>query len=366
MRTFRLSPGDIVCMAMSCLPRHGVHEENTEQRSCDAVQSRCAGANPHRGFTLIEMLVAMALAMLVMGAVAVVFSGTSRNRGDLERSSRLSDNAHYTLDLLTDEIQIAGFYAEMVTAGSAWQVPDPCSTTLAAQGWSNAPFNVPVPLFGYEADAVAPSCLASRKAGTAIVVTRRVSGETTLPAAASGGAFLQVSKCLTDPLTWKVSNVAADFTLHNLDCVTVADVRALVVRTYYVASCNVCGTDTIPTLKRAELVGNAIVVTPIAEGVENLQVEYGFDGNNDGNPDQYLTAPDAALGAAYGQWSNVMSARVHVLFRSTDAQPGYADVTKTFNLGPAGFTQPAGDGYRRVVLSSIALLRNPAGQRESP
>jgi type IV pilus assembly protein PilW len=312
------------------------------------------------------MLVAMALALLVLGAVAVVFSGTSRNRGDLERSSRLADNAHYGVDLLTDEIQHAGYYAEMTTEGATWQVPDPCSTTLAAQGWSSAPFTVPVALSGYQAADAAPACLPDRKPGTAIVVTRRVSTETTLPAAASGGGFLQVSKCLLDPKTWVVSNVAADFTLHNLDCVTTADVRQFVVRTYFVASCNVCGTDTIPTLKRAELVGTAIVVAPLVEGVESLQIEYGFDADNDGKPDRFLTAPDAALGVAYGQWANVMAARLYVLFRSTDAQPGYVDVTKRFNLGPAGFTEPAGDGYRRLVLSSLAVPKNPAGQRESP
>src|SRR5262249_45066365 len=58
-----------------------------------------------RGFTLIELLVAMTLAVLLLGAVALVFAGTSLNRGDLERSARLSDNAHYTLDVLTDEFQ---------------------------------------------------------------------------------------------------------------------------------------------------------------------------------------------------------------------------------------------------------------------
>jgi type IV pilus assembly protein PilW len=318
------------------------------------------------GFTIVELLVALALAVLVLSMVAVVFAGTSRNRDDLERSSRLAENAHYGIDLLTDEIQHAGYYAEMVTASAAWQVPDPCSTTLAAQGWAYVPFTVPVPLAGYRAGDAAPACLTARKPGTAIMVVRHASIDTTLPAAASGGAFLQVSKCVLDLKTWVVSDVPADFTLHNIDCVTTADVRQLLVRTYFVATCNVCGTDTIPTLKRAELVGTAIVVTPLAEGVESVQIEYGFDADNDGKPDRFLTAPDAALGAAYGDWSNVMGVRLYALFRSTDVQPGYVDVTKRFNLGPAGFTEPAADGYRRLELSSLAVLKGPAGRREVP
>jgi len=319
-----------------------------------------------RGFTLIEMLVALVLTMLVMGGVAVVYAGTSRNRGDLERAGRLADNAHYTLDLLSEEVQHAGYFAELVTSGAAWQVPDPCGTALAAQGWANTPFQAPVAIAGYEADEATPACLPNRKDNTAILVVRRVSPVATPAASASGGGFLQVSKCLLDARTFVVSSTPGDFDLHNLDCVTVADTHQLLVRTYYVATCDACGSDTVPTLKRAELVGNQIVVTPIAEGVENLQIEYGFDANGDGRPDKYLTGPDATLGAAYGLWSNVMAARLYVLFRSTDAQPGYVDATKHFNLGPAGYTDAANDGYRRVLLTSVAIPKNPAGQREVP
>jgi type IV pilus assembly protein PilW len=223
-----------------------------------------------------------------------------------------------------------------------------------------------VAIAGYTAADAAPACLPNRKAGTAILVTRRVSPDTTPPASANVGGYLQVSKCLLDPKTFVVSDVPADFTLRNLDCATIADVHQLVLRTYYVAICDVCGTDTIPTLKRAERVGNAIVVSPIAEGVENLQLEYGFDADGDGKPDRFLDSPDATLGAAYGQWSNVMAARVYALFRATDTQQGYVDTTKQFDLGPVGVIAPANDGYRRVMLTSVAIPKNPAGQREAP
>jgi type IV pilus assembly protein PilW len=185
-------------------------------------------------------------------------------------------------------------------------------------------------------------------------------------AQASGAPFVQVSKCTLDPKPWIVSDQAGDFTLRNLDCTTVADVRQLLVRTYYVADCDDCAVDTIPTLKRAELSGGRIVVTPLVEGIENLQLEYGFDGDGDGNPDRWLDRPDATLGAAFADWSNVMSVRVYALARAGDAQVGYVDATKTFNLGPAGYTAVANDGFRRVQLSSIVRLNNPAGQRETP
>jgi type IV pilus assembly protein PilW len=250
--------------------------------------------------------------------------------------------------------------------GVAWQVPDPCATTLASQGWSVTPFRMPVPIAGVAADAAAPACLPNRKAGTPVAVLRRVSSTTTPPAQATVGGYLQVSKCLLDPAPFVVSKVPGDFTLREMDCATVAEVRQLVVRAYFVATCDVCGADAIPTLKRAEWIDGEIVVTPVAEGIEDLQLEYGFDADGDGKPEQYLVTTDATLGAAFGDWANVVAVRMWTLVRSPDPQVGYVDTTKQFDLGPAGLTQPANDGFRRVMLTSLAIPKNPAGRRELP
>jgi type IV pilus assembly protein PilW len=318
------------------------------------------------GMTLVELLVAMTLGLLVMGAAALVFGATSRNRTDLERAARLTENAQYALDFLGDELRVAGYYAELSTVGVTWQAPDPCATTLGAQGWSSAPFIAPVGLAGYRRDEPVPVCLLRRKAGTAAVVVRRASVDVTPVAQASGSPFIQVSKCALDAKTWVVSDKPGDFTLRNLDCITPADVRQLFVRAYYVADCDDCASDAMPTLKRAELANGSIAVTPLVEGIENLQLEYGFDGDGDGIPDRWLDRPDPLLGAAYGTWSNVMSVRVYALARASDAQTGYVDASKSFNLGPAGYTNVANDGFHRVQLSSIVRLNNAAGARETP
>lgn len=318
------------------------------------------------GMSLVEILVALVLSTLVIGAVALVFGATSRNRGDLERSARLIENAQYALDYVSDELRLAGYYAELSLVGVTWQAPNPCGTTLPSLGWSSAPFQVPLPLVGYRPGDVMPACLPHQRPGTAAFVVRRLDVDRTPPASATGAPFLQVSKCPLDPQPWVLSSRPADFVLRNLDCTTVADVRQLFVRAYYVADCDDCGVDTVPTLKRAELDGGAIVVTPLVEGVENLQVAYGFDGNADGTPDQWLDGPDATLGPAYGDRANVMAVRLYVLMRSNDVQPGAPAGPKTFNLGPAGFTTVADDGFRRVQVSSIVRLNNVAGPYEAP
>ena len=323
-------------------------------------------ANWLRGMTLIELMVAMTLGLMVLGVVAVIFSGTSGNRAGLERGGRLAENAAYAVEVLSDEVRMAGFFAETNFTGVAWQVPDPCATALATQGWSLAPFTAPVPITGYQGSDAVPGCISNRKAGTAVIVTRRASADTTPPASAANAYFLQASKCGSDPAPWVFSSDPSSFTLHKLDCATIADIRQGVVRSYYVSTCNECGSDNIPTLKRAELLGTVMTITPLVEGVENLQVLYGFDTDGDGNPDVYRAGLSGVVGAADNDWSNVVSVKLYVLARSTDAEPGYVDSAKTFDLGPAGVTLPAGDSYKRLLLTSMVRLNNSAGVRETP
>ena len=333
-----------------------------------------------RGLSIVELMVAMTVALMVLGTVAMVFAGTSRNRGSLERSARLMENAQYAMDVLRDDITQAGYYDMLTTSIVTWRVPDPCAVAMSELGWSapgtlpsTAPASIvdaPVPISGVRRADPSPVCIADRKAGTAMLVVRYVGPAATQRADASGAAHLQLSKCASDVANVQnlgvISTQPGDFTLHNIDCGSLADIKRYVTRVYYVAGCDRCGIDTIPTLKRAELVGNEIAVTPVAEGIESLQIEFGIDANNDGTPDRYLEFADAALGPAYGAWANVTAVRLYLLARSIDVEPGYQDATKHFNLGPAGYTAVADDGYKRTLLTSVVRPMGPAGQRELP
>ena len=323
----------------------------------------------------------MTVALLVLGTVGLIFGGTSRNRASLERAARLAENASYAMEVIRADVAQAGYYDTLTTTagGFTWQQRDPCTTALNDLGWSQPagtppPVNAkiehaPVAISGLRGPDPTPACLPDRKADTAVLVVRFVGPDTTAPAAATGAAFLQLSKCeLETPNKLNLGAVSNDptaFTFHAIDCATVADIKRFVVRTYYVATCDRCGVDTIPTLKRAELVGDQIVVTPLAEGIEDLQIEYGIDANGDGTPDRFLQAPDAALGAGFGEWSNVVAVRLYVLARSTDTEPGYKEAARRFNFGLAGYRTAAADGYKRTLLTSVVRPMNPAGQRET-
>ena len=108
-------------------------------------------------------------------------------------------------------------------------------------------------------------------------------------------------------------NSTTSFTLLKKDGTTLADSRAYVERIYFVSPCNVfesgqttCtaaadGGKPIPTLKRLELSvvsgATAFVLTPLVEGVENMQLDYGVDTEGVGGPAYpFIQAPPSPNG----------------------------------------------------------------------
>ena len=108
--------------------------------------------------------------------------------------------------------------------------------------------------------------------------------------------------------------------------------------------------DGIPTLCRKVLggPGPSMVTECIATGIENLQVEYGIDTSNDGNPNVYMSAPTLA------DLQNVVSARVHLLARTTEIDVRHTN-QKTFSIGNAPDYTPNDSFHRRVYSTTVAI-----------
>jgi type IV pilus assembly protein PilW len=278
------------------------------------------------------------------------------------------ENGRYVSELLREDLRLAGFYGETSVAAALYTQPDPCS--VAPVGWGGTPLTLPTPVQGYTpADAL--PCLANRKAGTDALVVRRVGITAISPAtivAPNTQYYVQYSFCVQDVSTPRLvfSNDPAALTLRNRACTGVNVARPYVSRIYYVAECNVCAGagDGVPTLKRVDLVGTQLTTTALAEGIDILRVEYGFDNNNDGSPDTYRTTLDALDPTSL--WSNVVSVKLHFVTRSLDKATGSNLATaQDFNLGGTEVITTAADGYTRRAYSSAIRLINPSSAREA-
>jgi type IV pilus assembly protein PilW len=324
------------------------------------------GPRLSRGFTLVELMVGMTLSLFIAAALGTLVVNMSRAHAELDRSSRQIENGRYAIDLLAEEIKIAGFYGDISQAGVTYTDPDPCEVTFADLGWSTTPVQLPLPIEGRQGVGDVPACVAEHQAGTALLAVHRLSMDR-FPAASVTGAdtYVQTSQCATDPFmpSLVVSKSAADFTLQNLACDIINPVWRYISRIYYVAPCSDCVRgDNIPTLKRRELIAGVMEETALAEGIEELQFEYGFDTDGDSVPDEFRTWLDGVAGSPTNDWSNVMAVRVWVLSRTTETTRGYTD-TKTYQLGAHGVRGPFNDGFKRRVHTTLVRLNNPAGWR---
>lgn len=378
------------------------------------------------GFTIIEFMIAMTLSLLVLAALTAAFVANSRSRAEIERANQQMENGRFALQLLSDDLQLAGYLSHFNPFNAAATLtlpaakPNPCDTTIAS---IDAALLLHVQ--GYDSpaglDTSLDDCLADHKTGTDIVVVRRVA--TCAVGAPNCGAvanapYFQASLCaneneLGDPdnnalLFYDLDSNLANLTRTQRDCATDAEHRQYLTHIYYVANNDQAG-DGIPTLKRAELTravspddtsfpDGGFEIVPLAHGIENLQIEYGIDTDGSGvpwsgdgipnvftaSPDRYNRAnpaspqADCAANAAncLRNWGDVMAMRLNVLARNITPSQDHTD-TKVYQLGLAfdgtancardenddGTCEAFNDRIKRHVYQTSVKLNNPSGRR---
>lgn len=335
---------------------------------------------PLAGFSLVELMVALTLGMLLTLGLVQIFASSNESYHALSQTAQQIENGRHAVQTIGNDLMHAGYYGEFGFAAPAGTtLPDPCEIGNLVAMRNAMAFHVQ----GYDAPALSPlPCLDNDNfvPGTDIIVIRRASTSIT-PAAAlvANEVYLQATADISNsanPVLDRGGNAGA-FVLTRKDGVTPADLRKYVTRIYFISPCSVpaagdvCGPSAdagrpIPTLKRLELAVNAVTgnlelrIESIAEGIENLQLDYGIDGNGDGLPDTtFVTTP-----AAVSEWGDVTVAQVHVLARNPLPTAGHVD-TKSYQLGAGGAVTPGGN-FRRHAFSAQFRLVNPASRREAP
>lgn len=335
------------------------------------------------GLSLIELMVGITISLFLLAGLTTLIAQQSGTRYDFDRSARQIESGRYALTLLQDDIEHAGYLGQY---GSTLSVPaaqpDPCSTSAVSIKAALA-----LPVQGYDAPTVVPSplsaCLADANhvPGTDILVIRRLETGDTLPLPASavpGQIYFQATPSdIVGGIGPDVSGTP-QYTLVTKNPSVAAELRRYIEHIYFVSPCNrfaagattcTSGADNgkpVPTLKRLEMsvVGGApaFIVTPLADGIENLQIDYGVDAIGSGAPAApFLTSP-----ATLTAWQNVMAVQVNLLARTTDSS-GYLDSTlagKTYSMGLAGTVGPFSDKFKRHVYTGYMRVVNPSGRRE--
>lgn len=311
--------------------------------------ARCS-ARPQRGFSLIEVMVAMVIGIVILLGLSQVFISNSRTSLEIDRIGRQIENGTYALQLLEDELTNAGFWGE-AGAQSVGVLPELCPDTVAELTLA----------MGYPVQGEGAGGCVDPKDESDFIAVRRAS---TCAAGVGGCAALsvadialQVAACADAaaaevPGEVEVAQGSAALTATRRDCVNTAPIYRFLSRAYFV--------DDNDVLTREELTGGAYVATPLVDGIEMLRFEYGLDTDGDGQVDSFIVAPVGA------DWSNVVVVKVSLVARNQDPTLGYED-TRTYTVGGRAYTVPDDlKGFKRQVYSTSVHLRNVSGRREQP
>ncbi|MDR3419102.1 MAG: PilW family protein [Nevskia sp.] len=348
-----------------------------------------------RGYTIVELLVAVTLGLLILAGVLQVFINSKQGYQVQQSVGRAQENTRFAVEYLSRYILVADFWSG-VDAGAphgglkyiASGTPSSgttCASNLAVNNWV---VSLNDGIHGYAGASSASSltdppksCVGSNYVPNSDVLVVRF---------ANPDAFTQ-TQCLTlsgtssacpngSPATagiggyWVRSQVGARADIFNSGSTTsvnaaIADlpgeysdgVLNYQYQTVVFFLQNVDnGEGAVPTLTMLSVNGSSMVQQPIVDGVEMLKFEYGVDTNSDLSVDQYLPAGSVT------NWSQVLSVRFSMIVRG-DTLDNYTDsqsyqMTDTFCYGPSTSSSCSGASYagstsyqRRLIVREVQL-----------
>lgn len=303
------------------------------------------------GLTLVELMVALTIGLVMIGAIGMLFVGSSGARREVQSSADAFENARYAMDLLNRELSQAGFYGTWPGGTAALSPNDTSALGPPCTGTDVGLEHV----FGWNQGQTDTKCLEDRKTGTDAIFIQRASTceagvGSCLPIdkfeTPSNHAFLQVAECIDEGGAHRLKpgddDGIAQLNLRAKNCSSSAPAREFIRRVYYVNQDDVLSYREIGP-------GGPSSPVELVENIEQLQLAYALDTTGaDGSPDTF--AP-ATVGT---DWHNVVGVRVWLVARSetkSDRRP--SGLVQSFELDdmPSDGLDLT-EAYRRSVSAS--------------
>lgn len=334
----------------------------------------------YQGFGLIELMIAITLGILLSTAVIQVFLATSSSSKVQDSMAQIQENARFAMRFLAREIRMAGYMGcSSIGAAKYNNIADPSdnfSPDTALVGEDNIKAGNALPA------VVGTDLLHIQRASDEfLTITGNLSPDNANIKVENNkikvmkGDFIMVSDCFSGD-TFRVTNSprqedegVATFTHAN------GSNTANRLSKIYTGEAEVFGFERIDFFigdtGRKSSAGNPInalyirqrglgsggIVSPpieLVEGIEDMQLSYGVDTDNNRSVDVYQTAAEVA------SWSAVLSVRIELTFYgSTDnvvGRTGSEDAQRL--LDRAGNLVQNNDGRMRQVFTNVFAIRN--------
>jgi len=303
-----------------------------------------------RGWTFIEMLIAMALSLLL---TLLLVNSWQVNYQAFKQTSQLAEmqqSGQFVLGFFQQELLNQNFWAgadPRLLHPAGLHVQGDCRSALDSGSFpKNAMVFVPV-LSGIVGAAHTPDCLTSAHKGSAFLQLKRLAGAPLTAAAAKNNRVYLQQQGRSYRFVSQASSAAATYWpyLHQL---------------FYVALQSQ-GRQQVPVLMRKRLVRQAsgqltMDTDSVLDGVEMMHFEAGIDSNFDGQVDYLSDVAQVSADVWQQRSGQVLQLRFYVLVRSVMPDNTYTNVQQ-YTLGKRLFQAP-GDHYRRLLVSSAVTFHN--------
>lgn len=341
-----------------------------------------------RGFTLVELMVAVTLGLIILAAISTLFVSSKQTYKAQDSLARLQENARFAMQFLTSDLRLGGYYgcldnvsdksvSSVVNSSSlAYSVDqaaveglDKTNGVWLPSGIANLPAGI---VAGTDAitirfvDPISSVLLAADMPNSAAPLTVATpgdfkQGDIVMVADCSSAHLMQVTNVVTGSTLehapggadatkippWPGNTNPASFSPDKKYAVAGSKILRFATRRYFVAN-----SGSTPTLFR-DLNGG----TPeeVVRGIEMLKLTYGVDtdGDIDRTPDIYVDAENVP------DWNSVVTVRVGIIARSlqkeADTDAGPIDIE---NDGVDELVPAPGDGFRRRAFQTTVQLRN--------
>lgn len=326
--------------------------------------------NKQLGISLVEVLVALVISIFLLGGIVQVYSGNKATFRFTNALAEIQENARFAMEIMAQDLRLAGEWGcipfdpddtsninDTLSAGNVAGYNTDFhdfvgeesiegengtgingSDTLTIRGGKPSQTNVEGPFTAPTTQNIFTDTTNTITAGDIILLAR-----------CGANDLLIAFEADILPVTSVVVGTTSDQRRINLGANKSQQYEndAMVIELQTVDYDIQNGASGEPALFRAEFG----VAQELVEGVEDMQILYGIDNDNDQFPNQYVASD------AVGDWEDVVAVRISLLMRSIEDNVTEAPQTYTW-LGAA--VTPADRRIRQVFTTTVAL-RNRIG-----
>ncbi len=365
-----------------------------------------------QGFSLVELMVAVTVGLILLGAVLAVFIANRGIYSSNKAVAQIQEDGRFALSFLQHDVRMAGYmgcaedtqlnsilnvatndyiydFAEGITGYEATNTGPsatyvlPATLAAATTGSFDAESDPNVPALSSSEVPFTTNGVGEPLQGSDFLVLRYADSTpenvTQVPSTQAANfkfyvstplSFVQpgqigiITDCVKATL-FQITNTNGYTVVHNSGAGTPGNTTHVLgpqygpgaelvvpdMMIYYIG----LGVDGQPALFRADLSTisspGTLTLTPeeLVANVENMQILYGEDTTGNGTPNVYVTADQVT------DWTKVLSASIALLLQSNAGEAQIPPTPQTFDLLGLTVQVPRDTRLRRVFTTSIAL-----------